>query len=47
MAVLRVHFSTIEGLVAFWNDLAHMLYTLRRCAESIFDQGPFKVKVIV
>ena len=38
---------TLEGLVTIWNDLAQRYKTMRRCAECVFDQNHFQVKMIV
>jgi len=43
----RVHPVSLEPLVGFTNNSAQMSSTMRRCAGLMFDQGWFKVKVIV
>ena len=46
VSALLVRSTTHGGLVTFWNDLAQMWSTMRCCAEHMFDQGHFKVKVL-
>jgi len=47
MTVLCVRSLTLEGLMTFLNDLAHMLSSRRRCAERMFYQGHLNVKIKV
>ena len=43
----RVHSISVETLVGFSNNFAQMSSIMSQCAVRMFDQGRFKVKVIV
>ena len=43
----RVRSISFEPLVGFTNNFAQMSSMMRRCAVPMFDQGRFKVKVII
>jgi len=47
MTVYRVRSISFEPLVGFSNNSAQMSCMMSRCAVPLFDQGRFKVNVIV